>query len=308
MFFSIAVAQRATRRPPRVNFKGWAPYVDEFGRAAIFQDELSAWASNNTHTTFHSIECALIHAGRKGGRCHQQNCKFKPSNVLQEMRRRRKSTQISEERRQLSFQIRALHKRECKSWRSQRCTQFLRQVRSWKGLGNIQFNSRRATATPPADDFADMLSNLFLGMEIMPVRPALLEDDLFTFQELERAIQSLKLNKSCDECGLAAELLKHTPHALLQILLELFSHVFVTGDVPSTWRRTLFRMLAKTSKAQIVSDFRPVANLHLLYKLFSYMILHRIEPVLDIWAAGGTIGFLAGSSDGRTFVDSKSGC
>ena len=51
---SIAVAQRATRRPPRVNFKGWAPYVDEFGRAAIFQDELSAWASNNTHTQ-HSI-------------------------------------------------------------------------------------------------------------------------------------------------------------------------------------------------------------------------------------------------------------
>ena len=133
----------------------------------------------------------------------------------------------------------------------------------------------------------------------MPVRPALLEDDLFTFQELERAIQSLKLNKSCDECGLAAELLKHTPHALLQILLELFNHVFVTGDVLSTWRRTLFRMLAKTSKAKIVSDFCPVANLRLLYKLFSRA---------GYCAAGGTIGFHAGSSDGRTFVDSKSGC
>ena len=128
----------------------------------------------------------------------------------------------------------------------------------------------------------------------MPVRPALLEDDLFTFQELERAIQSLKLNKSCDECGLAAELLKHTPHALLQILLELFNHVFVTGDVPSTWRRTLLRMLAKTSKAKIVSDFRPVANLRLLYKLFSYMILHRIEPVLDIGQPEEQLGFRRG--------------
>ena len=102
------------------------------------------------------------------------------------MRRRRRSTQILEERRQLSFQIRALHKPEFKSWRSQRCTQFLRQTKSWKGLGNIQFNSRRATATPPADDFADMLSNLISGMEIMPVRPAVLEDDLFTIQKLER--------------------------------------------------------------------------------------------------------------------------
>ena len=131
-------------------------------------------------------------------------------------------------------------------------------------------------------------------MEIMPVRLAVLEDDLFTLQELEKAIQSLKLNKSCDECGLAAELLKHTPHALLQILLELFNHVFVTGDVPSTWRRTLFRMLAKTSKAKIVSDFRPVAHLRMLYKLFSYMILHRIEPVLDIGQPEEQLGFRRG--------------
>ena len=69
----------------------------------------------NTDTTFRSMECALIHAGMKGGRCYQQNCKLKPSNVLQEMKRRRKSTLFLGERGQLSFQIRAVHRRECKS-------------------------------------------------------------------------------------------------------------------------------------------------------------------------------------------------
>ena len=49
----------------------------------------------------------------------------------------------------------------------------------------------------------------------------------------------MKLNESCDECGLAAELLKPAPHALLHVLLKLFYHVFITGDLPNTWRRTL---------------------------------------------------------------------
>ena len=55
-----------------------------------------------------------------------------------------------------------------------------------------------------------------------------------------------------------------------------------------------FRMLAKTSRARIVSDFRPVANLLLLYKLYSYMILHRIAPVLDSGQPEEQLGFRRG--------------
>ena len=99
--------------------------------------------------------------------------------------------------------------------------------------------------------------------------------------ELTKAIRNLKLNKACDDCGLSAEFLQNAPHTLLEVLLDLFNHVFSTGDVPSTWRTTLFRMLAKTPKAKTTGDCRPIANLRLLYKVFSYMILQRIEPVLD---------------------------
>ena len=104
----------------------------------------------------------------------------------------------------------------------------------------------------------------------MPVTPAVLEDDLFTMQEFEMTIQSLKLKKkkSGDECGLAAGLLKQAPHALRHVLLMLFNRVFITGDAPDAWKRILFRMLAKTNKAKIPSDFRPPANLRLLYKVF----------------------------------------
>ena len=53
-------------------------------------------------------------------------------------------------------------------------------------------------------------------------------------------------------------------------------------------------MLARTSNAKNLGDFRPVANLRLLYKLFSYMILHRIEPVLDIGQPEEQLGFRRG--------------
>ena len=39
--------------------------------------------------------------------------------------------------------------------------------------------------------------------------------------------------------------------ALLEVLLDLFNCVFSTGAVPSTWRTTLFRMLAKMPKVKL---------------------------------------------------------
>ena len=104
---------------------------------------------------------------------------------------------------------------------------------------------------------------------------------IFQCAGVEGAISSLKTNKACDEGGLAAELLHHAPHAFLEVFLDLYNHVFTSADVLSTWRKTLFRMLAKHAKAKLVSDYRPIANVRLLYNVFAYMTLHRIEPILE---------------------------
>ena len=99
--------------------------------------------------------------------------------------------------------------------------------------------------------------------------------------ELANAIQKLKLDKAVDEYGLAAEMLKHLPDVYLQKLLDLYNHVFCNGEVPSSWRRTMFTMLGKHAKAKLVSDFRPIASARVLYKTFAYMILGRIEQCLE---------------------------
>ena len=43
----------------------------------------------------------------------------------------------------------------------------------------------------------------------------------------------------------------------------------------------MFTMLGKHAKAKLVSDFRPIASVRVLYKTFAYMILGRIEQCLE---------------------------
>eukprot|EP00959_Pyramimonas_sp_CCMP1952_P414880 8692494-Pyramimonas_sp.AAC.1 len=63
-----------------------------------------------------------------------------------------------------------------------------------------------------------------------------------------------------------AEMLKHSNVELKEILLTLYNAVLAGGDVPESWRKTFFIMLAKKTHAKAVGDFRPIASIRLLYK------------------------------------------
>ena len=91
----------------------------------------------------------------------------------------------------------------------------------------------------------------------------------------------MKIHKGADEAGLVAELLKNSPDDFQANLLHLFNDILYSGNFPSCWSRTLFQMLAKTARAQQPSDYRPIANIRLLYKTFAFMILGRIEALLE---------------------------
>ena len=57
--------------------------------------------------------------------------------------------------------------------------------------------------------------------------------------------------------------------------------LLLSGELPPTWQKTVFQMLPKTAKAMVTSDYRPIANIRVLYKLFTYLVLGRIENTLD---------------------------
>ena len=68
---------------------------------------------------------------------------------------------------------------------------------------------------------------------------------------------------------------------VLTKLLALMNDLLFSGELPSTWQRTVVQMLPKTAKTMVTSDYRPIASVRVLYKLFAYLVLSRIEHILD---------------------------
>ena len=104
----------------------------------------------------------------------------------------------------------------------------------------------------------------------------------------------MKANKAGDDVGFVAELLHHSPEVMLEALLHLFRTVLLTGNVPETWKQTIFKILPKKREAQSTSDFRPIAVVRVLYKTFAYLWLGRVEATLDAGQPEEQHGFRAG--------------
>ena len=92
-------------------------------------------------------------------------------------------------------------------------------------------------------------------------------------------------------------------------LLRLFNGILQHGNAPIKWKKTLFTMLPKKTRAKLVTDFRPIANIRLFYKVFAYMILARVGPsffVIGKFSIRSTTRFSPRPKNGRTCSDNKS--
>ena len=195
----------------------------------------------------------------------------------------------------LSSQIRKLHRKESRQWKATLLRKYLANPARWKELQSMSsYSSKPLHQHPPLDEFALMLEKLFTGTPEAPLRPNNLTEEPWTLQEFMGAVEKLKLNKSADECGLVAKVFKYIPTSFAAKILHLYNDPLSNGHIPSSWRRTLFTMLAKHRKAALVTDFRPIASIRLFYKIFAYMILHRIQSCLDNHQPEEQHGFRAG--------------
>ena len=112
-----------------------------------------------------------------------------------------------------------------------------------------------------------------------PTKPRLLDEVPFTRDELKHA------DKACDEVGLVART------STLQLFFQLrrFHVLPVTIVQPCStiWRRAIQMEphivydVADVVAGEEHTDFRPIANVRVLYKLFAYMVIANIEDTLD---------------------------
>ena len=230
------------------------------------------------------LENMLVQAGIHHGTLVKRRLHFSPSAELKTLRHSRKHSRTQVAPKTLSVQIRKLHRRELRHWRSTPLANFLKYASCWQTLReNLPRPSgRRCVQQPPVDEFASMLEALFVGPPAQPSSLPSIWHPPWTRADLMQAIKRLTFNKASVDCVLTAELLKAAPEECLIAMLDVFNSVLRTGQIPASWKLTLFTMLPKKFHPIQTSDFRPIANIRLFYKVFAYMLLARIENILEL--------------------------
>ena len=171
----------------------------------------------------------------------KQKQRFRESRILQSLRCDRRMAQTVEERKQLTFMIQTKHKQELQTWKTSKINELLSRKNYWKLLPRMKTAThQRVAGHPPANEFADMLEQLFAGDPGGELQPPQLTETAWKKSDVYKAIKRMKMQKSADERGLVAELLKYAPDYFIAKLVDSFNDLMTTGDVPHEWHKTLF--------------------------------------------------------------------
>ena len=97
-------------------------------------------------------------------------------------------------------------------------------------------------------------------------------------EELQSALKLLKRGKTKDPFGIAAKALHLARNHFLGLLLELFNDVISFRKAPpDQWKATRLVVIFKKGDASLPKNYRPIALISIMYKLFSRMICARVQ-------------------------------
>jgi len=87
-------------------------------------------------------------------------------------------------------------------------------------------------------------------------------------------------------------MLKSGGHTLKHALLSLYNTMLQPNTPPpKSWQHTLIKVLYKSGDHRLPQNYRPIATIPILYKLFSRLLYNRLEPILDPQQSPEQAGF-----------------
>ena len=113
----------------------------------------------------------------------------------------------------------------------------------------------------------------------------------FMMDELKSALKHMAKRRSPDKSGIVVVLIQHAGEPLLGKLLQTYNEIISSGVVPSKWHCTIFSMLPKSGDLKDASNWRPIAILPILYKVFARLLYQRIQPILEKEQSDDQYGF-----------------
>jgi hypothetical protein len=96
--------------------------------------------------------------------------------------------------------------------------------------------------------------------------------------DLQKLINSLKLNKACGIDGIPNESLRHLPRSPLVHLTHLINHCIRLSHFSASWKEAKVVALPKPHKdPKLPKNLRPISILPLTGKLFEKVILQTVQ-------------------------------
>lgn len=101
-------------------------------------------------------------------------------------------------------------------------------------------------------------------------------DDPIRFQEVHKAVTSLKMNKAAGHDGLYPGLVKYLPDETLWDLTDMFNKVFY-GSYPTSWNITCTTTLFKKGNRSDPCNYRGISIMPAMAKVYDRILTSRLE-------------------------------
>ncbi|KAK6060747.1 hypothetical protein COOONC_01585 [Cooperia oncophora] len=142
----------------------------------------------------------------------------------------------------------------------------------------------------------DFYTKLYRSTTVVPRSPCPANDEIppILISEVRNVIESLKFQKAPGPDGISAELLKAGGITMQKVLAEHFNHYLRKGEIPEQWKCSKTVLIFKKGDKEDIGNYRPIALLSIVYKVFTKIILNRLEDTLDSYQPPEQAGFRKG--------------
>ena len=89
-------------------------------------------------------------------------------------------------------------------------------------------------------------------------------------------IEFLKTDKASDPGGVISEMIIGAAEPLARFFTPIFNDVLRSRQIPECWRRSTLFMLYKKGDPSLFTNYRPIALLSVVYKLFAIILQRRL--------------------------------
>jgi len=97
-----------------------------------------------------------------------------------------------------------------------------------------------------------------------------------------KALNQLKYCKAPGLDGIPAKLIKLGGKRLHQAIHTLCKHIWYEEKLPDEWNKAIIIPLYKKGNKMICDNYRGIALLNTTYKVFSKILLGRLEPIAEV--------------------------